>query len=49
MRAWQPKDLKGRGWRSAWERRERERERKAHTRGRGRERERERVRFGSSF
>ena len=49
VRACQPKDLKGREWRSAWGReRERERERERDS-ARMRERKRERERFGSSF
>ena len=43
LRACQPKDLKGRGWRSAWGR---ERERKSTCTW---QRKRERKRFGSSF
>ena len=46
MRACQPKDLKGREWRSAWERGEREGEREKEGMHR---REEERARFGSSF
>ena len=47
VRACQPKDLKGREWRSAWGReRERERERERDS---ARMRERKRERVGSSF